>query len=121
MSLVTFVTLLLLQVADLALTSCEGTARHLDVVDDAADTADAPDPDATPSDTTETLTWDRDIAPIFATRCTPCHAAWASAYAGVLPHITSGRLRSQVASGHRITGTDQSRVLAWLDAGYPER
>jgi hypothetical protein len=122
MSFATVLTLLLVHLADLTLSACEGTTHHLDITDDTAgDTSDAPDLDSAPADTTAALTWDHDIAPIFGTRCTPCHAAWASSYAGVLPYIASGRLRSQVASGHRISGTDQARVLAWLDGGHPER
>jgi hypothetical protein len=131
----TLLTILTLHLAELALTACEGTTSHLDVRDDAelpdtdlpdsdlGDLGDLPDSDdlPTPPDAARPPTWELDVAPIFATRCVPCHGTWAKSYAGVLPRITSGRLRAQVSAGHRISGSDQALVLTWLDAGYPER
>ncbi len=133
MSFMTLLTILALHLAELGLGACEGTTHHLDVRDDTGADTDLPDtdglevvPDADPLDVphidaAEPPNWELEVAPIFASRCVPCHGTWANSYAGVLPRIESGRLRAQVSSGHRISGPDQATVLAWLDAGYPER
>jgi hypothetical protein len=139
-SLMTLLTILTLHLAELAFAACEGATHHVDVRDDAtgdtdlsdaADVTDLPDLgppdgdgvglDAPLLDAAEPPTWELDVAPVFAARCVPCHGTWANSYAGVVPRIESGRLRAQVSSGHRISGPDQTLVLAWLDAGYPER
>ena len=87
------------------------------VVDAGPDEMDAgPELDAGP----QAPTWVDDIGPLFATKCTSCHRAWAGTYSGVLTKITNGSLLTRTLARHKMLEADALMVLAWLDAGYPE-
>jgi len=76
------------------------------------------------ADSDGNVTWNNTVHDIFKKRCLSCHGPGGgqidlSTYGKVSLNI--GRVKSMVSSSHFINGSDRTKVLQWIDNGYPEK
>ena len=64
-------------------------------------------------------TWANGIGTIIKNRCASCHSSHCSSYAGLKSWINNGMLKSYTQANHYISGTDKTKVLAWIATGSP--